>query len=739
MKRTILHIEALEARIAPATVFAVEADTNKLISFDSAAPGTLLTDIAITGLPAGEIVAGVDIDQKSNTLYAVALKDDGATRSRHFYTIDPATGVATQFSPFNQTGLVDSNSVGFEVRDFTLYTTSIDDLYSSTFFNPSGGAGGGTSTLDNPGGGSEQVTAIAMSDVFGLEPVIYGYNFPLDELVTLNYNSTTNKEELTTIAHVTVNGSNISANNTNMGFDIANSPGEPEQGWLGLFRTGNGTHFYSVNLATAALTDLGPIGNGNRLIGGLTVSVVDSASAITGNTATFTEADGDTVTVAVTKGTLTAANFHMLQAGTGSFLGKLTLGAEFEGSNLTITAKAGPQGDGQVVMGDIDARTIDLGVVKIGGVIARIDVGNGAAPAQSVKSLTVSGIEKSLYSGFGSRINDGAGSILIKGDFSGSLDFSGGRIGTVTVAGDIIGGSIGSISAHVENYVIKGSIINGSVNGKSGGSVKIGGSLIGEADGNVSSVNFQPQGLKSVKIGGSMIGGYIASAGITSIKIGGAMIGSTGPFGGGVNLQNGTLKSLSVGGGILSPEGATDSLSITAERIGSVTVKGSIAGTEGSPIHIVASGKFQPTTQIEATAIGKVTIGGDLVRAHIGAGMSSSLNGFRVDAAIGAVKIGGSMVASSLTAGINIGSGITGDADDALAGGNNGTAAIIAKIASVTIGGQLRGTAGGMPDSFGIIAEQIGKLTIGKVKPPLTAAKDDLTLGFTSDVRVREL
>ena len=66
-------------------------------------------------------------------------------------------------------------------------------------------------------------------------------------------------------------------------------------------------------------------------------------------------------------------------------------------------------------------------------------------------------------------------------------------------------------------------------------------------------------------------------------------------------------------------------------------------------------------------------------------------------------------------------------------------AAIIAKIASVTIGGQLLGTAGGAPDTFGILAEQIGKLTIGKTKVPLTTGKDDLTLGFTSDVRVREL
>ena len=43
------------------------------------------------------------------------------------------------------------------------------------------------------------------------------------------------------------------------------------------------------------------------------------------------------------------------------------------------------------------------------------------------------------------------------------------------------------------------------------------------------------------------------------------------------------------------------------------------------------------------------------------------------------------------------------------------------------------------PDSFGIQAEEIGSITVGKVKLALTAAKDNLLIGFTSDVRVREL
>ena len=81
---------------------------------------------------------------------------------------------------------------------------------------------------------------------------------------------------------------------------------------------------------------------------------------------------------------------------------------------------------------------------------------------------------------------------------------------------------------------------------------------------------------------------------------------------------------------------------------------------------------------------------------------------------------------------------ILGDADDILQTNSNAPG-IIARIASITIGGQIYGTSGGAPDSFGIQAEQIGSITVNKVKLALTTAKDDFTLAFTGDVRVREL
>ena len=77
-----------------------------------------------------------------------------------------------------------------------------------------------------------------------------------------------------------------------------------------------------------------------------------------------------------------------------------------------------------------------------------------------------------------------------------------------------------------------------------------------------------------------------------------------------------------------------------------------------------------------------------------------------------------------------------GTANDAAIGGGT---AIVAKIASITIGGQALGTAGGS-DHFGIVAQQIGELKIGKAKAKLTkTGLDVFELLGTGDFTVREV
>lgn len=61
---------------------------NRLVAFDPKAPNTLTATTAITGLPAGETVMGIDVRPADRALYAL-------TNNAKLYTIDPATGAAT--------------------------------------------------------------------------------------------------------------------------------------------------------------------------------------------------------------------------------------------------------------------------------------------------------------------------------------------------------------------------------------------------------------------------------------------------------------------------------------------------------------------------------------------------------------------------------------------------------------------------------------------------------------------
>ena len=74
----------------PGELFGV-SESGKLVSFNRGAPGKLCTSTAISGLGAGESIAGIDFRPSTGALYALA-QANGAGK---LYTVDPATGAAT--------------------------------------------------------------------------------------------------------------------------------------------------------------------------------------------------------------------------------------------------------------------------------------------------------------------------------------------------------------------------------------------------------------------------------------------------------------------------------------------------------------------------------------------------------------------------------------------------------------------------------------------------------------------
>ena len=209
----------------------------------------------------------------------------------------------------------------------------------------------------------------------------------------------------------------------------------------------------------------------------------------------------------------------------------------------------------------------------------------------------------------------------------------------------------------------------------------------------------------------------------------------------------GNLKSLSVGGSLVGDINVTG-------RLGSVVILGDLEGVAGSTIlragylgavkiggdvigaRIMAAGVSAPTSAGQALVIKTVTVLGDVVESRILAGYTI-FSGTNAQVQIGTLAVKGNWILSDAAAGVRAGADLDfGSADD-ISAPNAGKFA--SRIAKIVIGGQVLGTFGGT-DTFGFVAKQIGSFRAGNVTYPLSkTTTDNLTVGPTFDVHVREL
>jgi hypothetical protein len=319
-----------------------------------------------------------------------------------------------------------------------------------------------------------------------------------------------------------------------------------------------------------------------------------------------------------------------------------------------------------------------------------------------------------------------------------------GPLAGVRIGGSVRGGAginSGSISADgpMGPVRVTGSVLGGSgyQSGRIGtastlAGVTVGGSLVGGAGGNSGQINASGA-MGPVKIGGDLIGGSatgsenvwdsgtVIARRIASLTIGGSMIAGTDNTNGGF-YDNGAIRA--------------------EDDLGPVLIKGNILGNATNPAIISARGSAVPTGTTDV-AIASLTVLGRVEYTRILAGVDSIGSFANADAQIGAVTVGGDWIASSLAAGANPGGNLFyGDGDDVKISGVNikDAAQVASKIASVTIGGQILGTDGGI-DHFGIVAETVGAVKVGGT--PLTlspgAGNDAVPVGITSDFTINEL
>ena len=402
--------------------------------------------------------------------------------------------------------------------------------------------------------------------------------------------------------------------------------------------------------------------------------------------------------------------------------------------NVSVFAHGNP-----VNVGD---RFGTIGKVFVGGDL----VGGGA---DNSGSIFASGAIGPVHIGGAIMGGDGSGSGSVA-----SLSFSRG-IGSVYVGEGFVGGGgdgSGGINSNgpIASVLIGGSIMGGTAQssgrlhaGGTLGPVQVQGDVVGGTGPNSAAIHGSSK-VTSVFIGGDVIGGVgfasaslSSAAGYGSLEIVGDLRGGNGEESGRL-FVGGRLGRLFVGGDLRTGTGTKSGTVEVGDDVSAIEVLGSVVGTAANPVTITARGMPRPGLTRDL-AIGVLSVGGSVEFARILAGYDFSLRPTNADASIGTVEVDGDWVASDLVAGAVAGAdGLFGTSDDARI--RRGSPRRLARIVSIAVGGTVQGTLAPL-DHFGMVAELVGSLTVNGAAVALTpeAHNDDVALGATGDVRLREL
>ncbi len=639
-------IEPLEARIAPAKIFAVDT-ANHLLTFDSTAAGTVAS-VTITGFGAGERIADLDVRPTTGEIYALSIQDTAGLDTGRIYKINPTTGVATQVggTAFS-TGLADGASYGFDFNPVVDRLRVTNSAGESLRVNPDTGALAGSDTnltFTAPATGPVIDVAYDQNGSDATTTTLFGLDSGSDRLVRiggLNGTPSPNSGAVTAIGALGVNATAVGA------FDIQNQTGTA----YAALQVGATTSLYTVNLTTGVATLVSTLGSG-AAITGLAVAM-PGATIVNARTATFIDVDGDKALVRVSKGSLSAEDFRFstLQSGRSQLL-EVNLsddGAEFDRANVSIYVQQRIRGsDGQVNVGFINATGHDLGTVIVRGDLGQIDAGDATTSTFGVKTLRVNSMGR-----FGLDTQDPATASL-------SSDIIG-PVRALTVSGDIEGSAFnvtGGTDGRIFSVSIRGSIIGtGDFNGGTifaDGDIRrayVGQNIEGGAGPSSGSI-FSFGTIRQVSVGGSVIGGaglasgFIQSTGDTVLaKIKGDLRGGSGAGSGSV-IALGNLGSLSIGGSVIGGRGDDSGEIFASGNISRIAIKndfvgGSIVGSDGD---LSASGYIESLGRI-----GSIFIGGSFITGTDTsvAGDLNSNGSIRAGDNLGLLQVQGSIIGNA--------------------------------------------------------------------------------------------
>jgi Tol biopolymer transport system component len=244
---------------------------NRLITFMSDAPGTILTDIPITGLNAGESLLGIDFRPSDGFLYSV-------TTQARVVRLDTATGAATSVGGF--VGAMPAFAgVDFDPVADVIRLTGSDD--QNLRISPVTGTLLGTDTPlayaagDPNAGQNASVSQIAYSGnvATATQTTLYGIDYANNGLRLVriggpNGNPAPNAGQVFTVGQFGV----FTGNFTGAGFDIQAGTDAA----FAVMRVSGQSRLYSIDLATGAATSLGAVRTGTPSIEGIAIRTTPS-------------------------------------------------------------------------------------------------------------------------------------------------------------------------------------------------------------------------------------------------------------------------------------------------------------------------------------------------------------------------------------------------------------------------------------------------------------------------------
>ena len=324
-------------------------------------------------------------------------------------------------------------------------------------------------------------------------------------------------------------------------------------------------------------------GDGNDVVLRPIQPVAPTISA-NGRTATYTDEDGDLVTVRTSRGSFASENFVFRPAGTHGeqqlqLLDLTTTAADFTNANITLTARiTAGAGNALANLGVIRAPGVDLGNINIAGDLGHLEA--ASVKAMTVQSVGAFGLETQAFfsATLFSTLPGNLARLTVKTDIHDAKIIVGGSIGPVTVRGSFVGGQLSAGTA-------LGAVnIHGDIVGTAAAPVVI--SAFGKA---VAPASGRDTAITSFTVGGGveflrLLGGYDPSgvaknsdASIGAITVGADWRASTVLAGveAGADRFDGSADDRTITGG------TRNNANIVAQ-IGAIVIRGQALGTATS-------------------------------------------------------------------------------------------------------------------------------------------------------------